>query len=518
MEPAVTPDLCDNVDSLSIFHPKLRLVSVGLLALFLLAGLIRIKDRLAPGILVEREYTSAIFARTFYFEGNSSIEPWRKEIARITRERQPILEPPITEYLVSLMYRIAGREEIWFARLLTSTFWLAGGWFLFLAARRLVPLPAAIFAAGYYLFVPSGVLLSRSFQPDSLMMMMFMISFYLILRYFDTPSTRNLLLAAFISSVTLLIRPLVVFVLFSAFTGLLLYHRKSLKALIERPFILFSLVSLSLPFVYYGYGILFAGFMQWKIASSFRPYLYFRSAFWVDWFFLAVNAVGLPALIAVVLGFPFIRSKPVRVLLLSMFAGYIFFGLFFTFHIHTHDYYHIQLIPIAAFGAYPLVTLFFEQLSRVPGKLKWLAVGAGALLILLFSDLQVRDSLYKQVFEAPDVAREIGEVVNHSQNTVFVAYHYGLPLEYYGELSGTFWPKSITYWFYRMPEEEEKSVQQRLEELEFIPEYFIITNFDEYRRLHQDLDAYLAESCSVLVKTDRYHIFHLCNQAQIGLD
>src|SRR5690554_6532888 len=120
MEPAVTPDLCDNVDSLSIFHSKLRPVSVGLLALVLLAGLIRIKDRLAPGILVEREYTSAIFARTFYFEGNSSIEPWRKEIARITRERQPILEPPITEYLVSLMYRIAGREEIWFARLSTS--------------------------------------------------------------------------------------------------------------------------------------------------------------------------------------------------------------------------------------------------------------------------------------------------------------------------------------------------------------------------------------------------------------
>jgi 4-amino-4-deoxy-L-arabinose transferase-like glycosyltransferase len=38
---------------------------------------------------------------------------------------------------------------------------------------------AALVSTAFYLFAPLGILLSRSFQPDALMMLMFLVSLFL---------------------------------------------------------------------------------------------------------------------------------------------------------------------------------------------------------------------------------------------------------------------------------------------------------------------------------------------------
>jgi hypothetical protein len=75
-------------------------LKICLFVLFFLAALIRLKDMKAPGHLLDREYTSAIFARAFYFTNNNDLEAWRRDIAVTTRNQQPVLEPPVVEYLV----------------------------------------------------------------------------------------------------------------------------------------------------------------------------------------------------------------------------------------------------------------------------------------------------------------------------------------------------------------------------------------------------------------------------------
>ena len=105
----------------------------------------------------------------------------------MTKDQQPVLEPPVVEYLVSSIYRIMGREDISYSRYLTNLFWLIGGIFMYLIAKKLLSTDAAVIATAYYLFVPMGVIISRSFQPDSLMMMLYLISLYLIVDYFKTP-------------------------------------------------------------------------------------------------------------------------------------------------------------------------------------------------------------------------------------------------------------------------------------------------------------------------------------------
>ena len=79
---------------LGFFDQKPRLLVSCMIALFLLAGAFRLYRIDAPGLLVDRDYTSAILARDFYFQRTASVEEWRKQIAHPTR-MQPYLPPPI---------------------------------------------------------------------------------------------------------------------------------------------------------------------------------------------------------------------------------------------------------------------------------------------------------------------------------------------------------------------------------------------------------------------------------------
>jgi hypothetical protein len=135
---------------------------------------------------------------------------------------------------------------------------------------------------------------------------------------------------------------------------------------------------------------------------------------------------------------------------------------------------------------------------------------------LYFSYSELRDGLYRTVIEDPSLASEIGEIVNHSTRTVVVAYHYGLPLEYYGEFSGAPWPVAIDDPFYRDPNEKVRSVQERLDSLGFQPEYFVITNFDLFNRKHQDLQSFLDRNCSVFAQTDHFLIYGSCTTNAFG--
>jgi hypothetical protein len=134
----------------------------------------------------------------------------------------------------------------------------------------------------------------------------------------------------------------------------------------------------------------------------------------------------------------------------------------------------------------------------------------------MFSSLQeVRGHLSKQVFESEDVAKEIGAIVRHSRHTVFLAPYYGLPLQYNSELTGSYWPRGMTYRLYKDPYQP-RSVEDRIRALRFTPEYFVITDFNEFSLHHTDLREYLIRSCSQLAETPQYLIYHFCKGAGLS--
>ena len=496
-----------------IFKEDSWWLRVCMFIIFLFATLLRLDEIRAPGHLLDREYTSAIFARAYYFRNNGKVENWRRDIDVTVKNQQPVLEPPLLEYLVSLIYRLVGREEIFFARYLTIAFWILGGIFMYQIAKHLLSIDHAVIATAYFLFVPMGIIISRSVQPDSLMMMLFLISLYAVVLYFEQPSFQRLLLAAVFTAITLLLRPLIIYAIFCAFVALSFYQSKSWKKIIDLPFIIFGGVSLLPSLIYYGYGILFAGFMRWKVSGSFMPYLLLRKDFWLGWSDIVINVAKFTPLLLALLGFFLLGNRKVQYLIVGLVVSFMLFTITFTYHIHTHPYYHIQLFPIIGLCASPLIvqtTKSIMQSMQSIGKFSWIPVIAALLFIPYASYREVRNSLYQTHFEEPAVAREIGELIHHSSRAVYVASYYGLPLEYYGEFGGAPWPVRIEDPFYRQPGARELSVQERLDGLGFTPDYFVITNFDLYNRLHRDLQIYLTNNCAPFKETKSYLIYANC--------
>ena len=494
----------------SVFEQHPFRLKLCLALMFLLAAVIRLHEVRAPGHLLDREYTSAIFARAFYFMSNDQVEDWRRDIAITTMNQQPVLEPPLQEYLVSLIYRVMGKEEIYYSRYLTSAFWLIGGIFMYLIARKLLTTEVALFATIYYLFVPMGVIISRSFQPDSLMMMLFLVCLYLLINYFENSAKKYLFQASIVTAITLLLRPLVLFGILCAFLALSLQKMGNWRKIIDWPLIIFSGVSLLPAAVYYGYGIVINGFMRWKVSNSFMPYLLAKRAFWLGWFQLGTNVAGTAFLIAAIIGFFLLSNRTARSLIIGLAISYIIFGVAFTYHIHTHPYYHIQLFPIIAICAATCITSMVNVLRNSSGKLWPVPVILSVSINLYFAYHTERDSLYQGRMEDPRTAWTIGEVIGHDPHTVFVSRYYGVPLEYYGEFGGAPWPVRIEDPFYRQPGAQEQSIQERINHLGFLPDYFVITDFDQYRGLDQDLEFYLERACSARLEATDYLIYSHC--------
>jgi hypothetical protein len=267
--------------------------------------------------------------------------------------------------------------------------------------------------------------------------------------------------------------------------------------------------------LYYGYGIFIAGFLLWKVQTSFQPHLLLDREFWKGWLDLAVYAVGFAPLLGALIGIPLLQKGLSRALVIGLGIGYFIFGLVFTMHIHTHDYYHAQLIPFTAIAFGPIVTLITERLRSTMNKWYWvLPVIAAMLLGMAFSLRDVRSVLAHNsyVLDGVNTAREIGELVNHSSRTIWIARDYGMPLQYYGELSGSYWPRKVTSSSSWQSDEHELSVEERLGDLSFPAEYFVITDFAEFEKHHTDLKEFLVRDCSLVAHSDSYLIYGFCER------
>jgi hypothetical protein len=117
------------------------------------------------------------------------------------------------------------------------------------------------------------------------------------------------------------------------------------------------------------------------------------------------------------------------------------------------------------------------------------------------------------------IAKEIGERVGHSSNTIFLTPDFGRVLAYYGELSGLPWPTSDSLNIRRLrgtkvPNIKEDFTPENITILyhgkfiKYSPDFFIITAFDELDN-QTDLKNFLKSNFPVFAESDDYLIFDL---------
>ncbi|MDP3184891.1 MAG: glycosyltransferase family 39 protein, partial [Anaerolineales bacterium] len=144
-----------------------------------------------------------------------------------------IIEPPVMEIIVSQTYRLTG-EHLWIARIYSSLFWVLGGLALFLLIRELASSGAAIIGTLVYLFAPYGVIASRAFQPDPLMVALIVFAIWALFRWQNTSKWKWAILFGLFGGLALLVKNLSVFIVVGGFAGVILGAR-GLKRSIRDP-------------------------------------------------------------------------------------------------------------------------------------------------------------------------------------------------------------------------------------------------------------------------------------------
>ncbi|GBD96592.1 dolichyl-phosphate-mannose-protein mannosyltransferase [bacterium BMS3Abin06] len=501
-----------------------------------------------------RQYQSAHITRGYYLETLETVPEWKKEVARLNAKRMGLLlEPRILESATLLGYRILGGEYLWVPRVLSSIFWLIGGIFLYLTARKIASQGGALLSTAFYLFLPFGISASRAFQPDPMMIMMLLCSIFTILRYHEQPSISGLLIAAAASALAMFIKPYSLFLIFSLFISLAVYRHGIRKALMNPNLLIFTCLSFLPVVAYYIWGIFSnVGFLQEQAQASLLPQLLLKPYFWKDWLIMIGRVTGYIPFMAALLGFLIISRGLSRALLSGLWIGYFLFGLFFTVHIHTHEYYQLQFIPVVAFSIGQAGALagsrllnFLDSKKRViifalllivtiagmglairqmqrEGDKKGLRTAAAFIGINTQFPKFIKGDFRREV----KIAEEIGEIVGHSTNTVLLTPNFGRVIAYYGELSGLPWPISGSLRErkergLRIPGKEELFNERYLlirthgKYIKYTPDFFIITDFREFEN-QTDLKEFLNANFPVTARTEDYLIFDLSSMSGLN--
>lgn len=392
-----------------------------------------------------RQYYNALSARKLYFQDNSSVPQWRREV--LAEHRVWLAEPPVLEWTVARLYRLIGGERFWVYRMFTSSAWILGGFFVWLTARRLLGEWPALTAVAYFLFLHYGVTASRSWQPDPLMVMGVCAVMFFVLRYFENPSPSRLVLTGSVAAVATLFKPGGSVLTLMGMFGLLSLHSVGFRRTLLSGSTWGFVAMMILP------AAVVVGVATWKgwyepgthFLTYWAPHLLRTFFFWKGWVGILIKVLTLPGLMLAVLGgLVFMPAGRARALTLGYALGYVSFALVCTFTTPNHDYWHLQIVPLAALCIGAVSVPFWRALSKPPHHLRLslvLSVGAIWCVLAIEQAPWVRDRGSSPAVYA-EMAREIGEAVQHSPRVIILDYDFGTPLRYYAEIGGWTWPQT----------------------------------------------------------------------------
>lgn len=125
-----------------------------------------------------------------------------------------------------------------------------------------------------------------------------------------------------------------------------------------------------------------------------------------------------------------------------MWLGYLLYGFMFAYHIYTHDYYHLPLIPIIAVGFGVVGGELFSLLeSRQMSRFFRVLV----MLLFVFSlGLNVMKSRSEMIGASyrheAKYWKDLGEKIGQDSPVIALTHDYGYRINYWGFIQPTLWP------------------------------------------------------------------------------
>ena len=442
-----------------------------------------------------RQLLSALKARGMFYQTAPNIPDWQRQMSLQQWKTKAEVEPEVFEHIVAFTYRFTG-EQLWVPRVYSSLFWLIGGIFLFLLVRDLISTDGAVIATAYYLFFPYAVIASRSFQPDPLMVMLIIVFWWMVNRWADlipdpSPKRRGeswafAILAGLVGGFAIFVKFVAAFFVIGAALGAVL-SRFSLRDLVRKPQVWTMAMLGILPTAgYLFYGIVLNGFLGQQFSGRFIPALLLSPLNYVQWATKANMAAGGVAIMLGLLSPFFVRERRARFLIYGLWIAYILFGLYFDYHVATHDYYHLPFIPIVAVSLAPIVDWVLSQLAGLTSK-QWMRFAAFIILSygVFATAWDIRNQM-KSVDYRPQATMwaQIGDTFGHGGGVVALTQDYGSRLAYWGWQDAGIWPNSgdIDYQGVRGGSFDFNKTFNELTKDQF---FFLITDFAELNRQPQ---------------------------------
>ena len=411
------------------------------------------------------------------------------------------------EWLACTADEWLGHESLAVARGLAAFFWAIGSIPLAALARRVGSVLYGGIGLAVYLFLPVRIVASRAFQPDALMTCSALWATLALARYNEQPTVRRLAIAATGVAIAALIKPMSVFFTVPAAIGLAVTslggpagsavsgrgHRSPVD---WRP-------PCSITATAPSSGTLARDQMRLR----FVPSLLATGFFWN----------GLATQVGRVFGWPFLRacdsrnacgadcprSRAARVLWL----GYVAFAVAFTYHMPTHDYYHLPYIALVALAA----TALAERLaSRLPST----ALHVAAVAFAMWGAYAAWPGLQSDAisWQRTRSYEEIGALAEHATHAVFLDPRgNGYPLMYHGEISGDSWPGTDDLAADALGGAAPVDAATRFaRDYDYGATHFIVTDLASLAA-QPDLQALLAARATVVHRTPAFHIYKLVN-------
>lgn len=456
-----------------------------------------------------RQFRSAIIARACYYNRAPDIPVWARQVADANRAMQPAGEPTIMEALACATYAIVGRENLAWPRAFAAVFWLLGTIPLFNIARRFSTAAGATVGCATYLFLPYGIVASRAFQPDSLMTSCTLWAIWAVARYSERPVARRMLVAALAIAIAAVVKPMSVFLTVPAAVALAMANgglRAALRLPTWRPVVLGLVPAVA----YYGYSAVFGTLARDQMNLRFVPALIPSSFFWGGLWRMIERVWTAPIFFAGLLG-TVVATVNGRYLLIALWLGYLAFAVAFTYHMPTHDYYHLPYVALAAFALSALFTAIERPIvARGRHGIAHALAFVTVFGVASWGSLTALPQLYAG--DPAVIARyeEIGRLADHDTRVLFLDTEYGYPLMYHGQVSGDSWPSSDDLAAEALGGAAPIDARTRYARdfADYEARFFIVTDLRSLRE-QPDLQAFLAEAATAVRQDSLFHVYRL---------
>jgi hypothetical protein len=491
----------------SLFNPRITTV---LVIVFFLAALgVRLYDLtdLPNDFYMVRQYHSLLIARGMYYEHLTTVPEWQRDLAAAQWKAEGLIEPPIMERIVALTYKLTG-VRIWMGRLYSSLFWLLGGIAILLLAREMSMREGGIIALAYYLFVPFAVTVSRAFLPDPLMVAMIAWALWALYRWEKHRTWKLAILAGVLTGLTIFVKSVAVFPLLGAAAGLVISRLSWKRVFIDKQTWIVAGITVLPTIIYYAYGIV-ARNLGGQLALRFFPSYWKDASFYGRWIFMAAGFSGFAAMFAALIGILLYPTNRQRFMAIGLWVGYIAYGFTFPYHFITHDYYHLPIILVVAFGLIPVADSLVRLVVDKKGWV-WQAAFVGILLIGVAMKMwESRNSMAVANYR-DDIAyyQNLGKLIGHDKKIIEVSGDYGYRLGYWGWVSGVYWPSTMDTDLRTLAGQTASTFSSEFTRLTAGMDEFVITSLDELDKQPQ-LRDYLAANYPVIAQGDGYLVYNL---------